>query len=139
MALGRRSQEQQEAWVATSALPKSPGHPFYHTLNQLLAEVDFDRWTEQLCTPYYAEKVGRPSIPPGVYFRMILIGYFEGISAQRGIAWRCSDSRSLQEFLGVPPTEETPDHSSMSRIHARLPIEVHAEVFRLVLRIASEK
>src|SRR5437867_5656662 len=139
MALGRRSQEQQEAWVATSALPKSPGHPFYHTLNQLLAEVDFDRWTEQLCTPYYAEKVGRPSIPPGVYFRMILIGYFEGISAQRGIAWRCSDSRSLQEFLGIPPTEVTPDHSSMSRIHARLPIEVHAEVFRLVLRIASDK
>jgi transposase len=139
MALGRRSQEEQEAWVATSALPKSPGHPFYQKLNQLLAGVDFDRWTERLCAPYYADKLGRPSIPPGVYLRMILVGYFEGISSQRGIAWRCSDSRSLQAFLGVPPTEETPEHSSMSRIHVRLPLEVHAEVFRLVLRIASEK
>jgi len=139
MALGKRKQEQQEAWVATSALPKSPGHPFYRTLNQLLAEVDFDRRAERICAPYYAENVGRPSIPPGVYFRMILIGYFEGIGSQRGIAWRCSDSRSLQDFLGVAPTDETPDHSSMSRIHVRLPLEVHAEVFRLVLRIAAEK
>jgi transposase len=139
MALGKRRHEQQEAWVATSALPKSPGHPFYRTLNQLLAELDFDRWVERLCAPYYAQNVGRPSIPPGVYFRMILIGYFEGIGSQRGIAWRCSDSRSLQEFLGVAPTDETPDHSSMSRIHVRLPLEVHAEVFRLVLRIACEK
>lgn len=139
MALGRRSQEQQEAWVATNALPKSPGHPFYQKLNQLLAEVNFDRWAERLCAPYYAENVGRPSIPPGVYFRMILVGYFEGISSQRGIAWRCSDSRSLQQFLGIPLSEETPDHSSMTRIHVRLPIEVHVEVFQLVVRIASEK
>jgi transposase len=139
MALGKRRQEQQEAWVATSALPKSPGHPFYKKLNQLLAEAGFDSWVEQLCARYYADKRGRPSIPPGVYFRMIFIGYFEGIASQRGIAWRCSDSRSLQEFLGVPPDQETPDHSSISRIHGRLPLEVHAEVFRFVLRIAAEK
>jgi transposase len=139
MALGKRRQEQQEAWVATSALPKSPGHPFYKKLNQLLAEAGFDRWIEQLCAPYYADKRGRPSIPPGVYYRMIFIGYFEGIASQRGIAWRCSDSRSLQEFLGVPLDQETPDHSSISRIHARLPLEVHGEVFQFVLQIAVEK
>lgn len=139
MALGKRRQEQQEAWVATSALPKSPGHPFYKKLNQLLAEAGFDAWVERLCAPYYADKRGRPSIPPGVYFRMIFMGYFEGIASQRGIAWRCSDSRSLQEFLGVPLDQETPDHSSMSRIHARLPLEVHGEVFQFVVQIAAEK
>jgi len=139
MALGKRGQVQQEVWVASNTLPKSPGHPFYRKLNQLLAGAEFDRWVERLCAPYYADNVGRRSIPPGVYFRMILIGYFEGIASQRGIAWRCSDSRSLQEFLGVPLNEETPDHSSMSRIHARLPLQVHVEVFRFVLKVGAEK
>jgi len=137
MALGKRRREQQELWVATSQLAKSPGHPFYRKLNELLAEVGFDPWVQKLCVPYYAEKMGRPSIPPGVYFRMIFVGYFEGIGAQRGIAWRCSDSRSLAEFLGVPPTEPTPDHSSMTKVQQRLPQEVHAEVFRFVLRLAA--
>jgi hypothetical protein len=108
MALGKRKQEQQEAWVATTDLPRSPGHPFYRRLNQLLAEADFDSWLESLCRPYYADQKGRPSIPPGTYFRMILIGYFEGIASQRGIAWRCSDSRSLAEFLGYGPTKRRP-------------------------------
>src|SRR6185503_14733855 len=125
MALGKRKQEQQGLWIATTELPKSPGHPFYRKLNELLAEADFDGWVENLCAPYYADKVGRPSIPPGVYFRMILVGYFEGIGSQRGIAWRCSDSRSLAEFLGCGPTETTPEHSSLTRIHQRLPAEVH--------------
>src|SRR5512145_2884558 len=111
MALGKRRGEEQGLWVATTDLPKSPGHPFYEKLNTLLAEAGFDRWVEGLCAPYYADGVGRPSIPPGVYFRMIFIGYFEGIASQRGIAWRCSDSRSLAEFLGVPVTASTPDHS----------------------------
>ena len=139
MALGKRKREQQGLWIATTELPKSPGHPFYKKLNELLAEADFDKWVEKLCAPYYAEKLGRPSIPPGVYFRMILIGYFEGISSQRGIAWRCSDSRSLAEFLGVPINEATPDHSSLSRVHQRLPMEVHEQVFVFVLKIAAEK
>jgi transposase len=139
MALGRRKREQQSAWVATTELPKSPGHPFYRKLNQLLAEAKFDAWIENLCQTYYAEKQGRPSIPPGVYFRMILVGYFEGVSSQRGIAWRCSDSRSLAEFLGVPVTEPTPDHSSLSRVHGRLPLEVHEQVFAFVLAIAAQK
>ena len=138
MALGKRKSEQQAAWVATTDLPKSPGHPFYKQLNRLLAEAGFDVWLENLCAPYYA-KIGRDSIPPGVYFRMILIGYFEGISSQRGIAWRCSDSRSLAEFLGVPVDEETPDHSSLSRIHGRLPQEVHDAMFVFVLKLADQK
>jgi transposase len=139
MALGKRKHEQQSAWIATTELPKSPGHPFYKKLNTLLAEAGFDEWLETLCAPYYAAKMGRESIPPGVYFRMILVGYFEGISSQRGIAWRCSDSRSLAEFLGVPLEEETPDHSSLSRIHSRLPLEVHEAMFRFVLQLAAEK
>ena len=100
MAMGRRRAEQQEAWVATTDLPRSPGHPFYQKLNDLLDEHGFDKWIEDLCRPFYADRLGRPSIPPGIFFRMILVGYFEGIGTQRGIAWRCSDSRSLADFLG---------------------------------------
>ena len=100
MALGKRKREQQAAWVATTELPKSPGHPFYRKLNALLAEAQFDDWLEELCRPYYAETMGRQSIPPGVYFRMLLVGYFEGIDSQRGIAWRCSDSLSLRRVPG---------------------------------------
>ncbi|MGE0609849.1 MAG: transposase [Pirellulales bacterium] len=138
MALGKRKREQQELWVATTDLPRSPGHPFYGKLNELLAEAGFDAWIEKLCQPHYAEE-GRPGIPPGVYFRMILVGYFEGIGSQRGIAWRCSDSRSLAEFLGLPATDETPDHSSMTRVHKRLPLEIHEQMFQFVLKIADEK
>jgi IS5 family transposase len=139
MTLGKRKSEQQGLWIATTELPKSPGHPFYQKLNDVLAEAQFDRWIEKRCEPFYAAKLGRPSIPPGVYFRMILVGYFEGIASQRGIAWRCSDSRSLAEFLGVPADKSTPDHSSMSRVHDRLPLEIHEEMFVFVLKIAAEK
>jgi transposase len=139
MALGKRQRERQEMWVATTDLPRSPGHPFYRKLNELLAEAGFDDWLETLCAPHYHQKLGRPSIPPGVYFRMILVGYFEGIASQRGIAWRCSDSRSLAEFLGVPVTQPTPDHSSLSRTHGRLPLELHEQMFQFVLAIAAQK
>lgn len=139
MALGHRRREEQEAWVATTDLPKSPGHVFYRKLNQLLAEADFDSFVEGLCQPHYADEVGRPGIPPGVYFRMLLVGYFEGIGSQRGIAWRCSDSLSLREFLALAATESSPDHSSLTRVRERLPLEVHEAVFRFVLQIAAEK
>jgi transposase len=139
MALGRRNELQQgEFWVATRRLPTSPGHVFYEKLNGLLAEGKFDEWIEELCEPYYAKR-GRPGIPPGVYFRMLLVGYFEGIGSQRGIAWRCSDSLSLRKFLGIAPTEESPDHSSVSLIRGRLPREVHDAVFVWVLKLAREK
>jgi transposase len=139
MALGKRKPEQQGLWVATTELPKSPGHPFYQKLNGLLAEAGFDKWIEERCQAYYAPTMGRPSIPPGVYFRMILVGYFEGIASQRGIAWRCSDSRSLAAFLGYAIDKPTPDHSSLTRVHQRLPQEIHEEVFVFVLKIATEK
>ena len=139
MALGKRREDQQALWVATTDLPRSPGHPFYVKLNQLLAEAGFDAWVEARCEAAYAETMGRPSIPPGVYFRMLLIGYFEGLDSQRGIAWRCSDSRSLSSFLGLGPAEESPEHSSLTRIRKRLSREVHEEVFEFVLRLAESK
>ena len=142
MALGRRKDERQEdLFVTHDRLPRSEGHVFYRQLNKLLAEAEFDRFVERLCAPYYQASgtPGRPSIPPGVYFRMLLVGYFEGIGSQRGIAWRCHDSLSLREFLGVPLTEDAPDHSSLTRIRDRLPLEIHEEVFRFVLKLAHEK
>lgn len=139
MALGKRRDVQQELWIATGDLPKSPGHPFYAKLGEVLAEGDFDTWVEGRCEEHYARQQGRPSIPPGVYFRMLLVGYFEGLDSQRGIAWRCRDSRSLCSFLGLGPMEESPEHSSLTRIRKRLPLEVHEEVFAFVLRLAEEK
>lgn len=139
MAVGPREPDDQIEWVMTCDLPKSPGHPFYQKLNQLLRESDFDRFCEALCAPYYAERLGRPSIPPGVYFRMLLVGYFEGISSQRGIAWRCSDSLALREFLRLRARQQTPDHSTLTVIRKRLPVEVHDQVFAKVLSIAREK
>lgn len=140
MAMGKRETERQDdLFVMQDKLPKSPGHVFYKKLNQLLAEVSFDAWVEALCEPYYAEGRGRPSVPPGVYFRMLLVGYFEGIGSQRGIAWRCSDSLSLREFLGILLCEESPDHSSLSYIRNRLPLDVHQQVFVKILAIAQEK
>ena len=138
MALGKRKREQQEMWVATTDLPRSPGHVFYQKLDALLAEAEFDEQMEHLCEPYYAATgPGRPGIPPGVSFRMLMVGYFEGLDSQRGIAWRCADRLSLREFLGVSPTEETPDHSSLTRIRQRLPLAVHEEMFVIVLSIAD--
>lgn len=140
MAMGRRNVEQQgQLWVPAGQLPRSPGHVFYQKLNELLAEAGFDRWAEELCRPFYADKMGRPGIPPGVYFRMLLVGYFEGISSQRGIAWRCADSLSLRKFLRMASNEDSPDHSSLSVIRERLPHEVHVAVFQWVLTLAREK
>jgi len=126
-------------WVATNDLPSSPGHVFYEKLNRLLAEAEFDRRVEELCAPYYAEDFGRPGIPPGVYFRMLLVGFFEGLGAQRAIAWKCADSLSVRAFLGLELSEDAPDHSSLTRIRQRLPLAVHMAVFTLVLEIAREK
>lgn len=140
MALGKRATERQgDLFLTADQLPRSPGHVFYQKLNGLLAEGGFDPWVEQLCEPYYAEERGRPGIPPGTFFRMLLVGYFEGIGSQRGIAWRCSDSLSLRDFLAVPLSEDSPDHSSLSVIRNRLPLEVHAAVFQWILGLASTK
>jgi transposase len=140
MALGKRATEQQgDLFVLANRLPRSPGHVFYEKLNGLLAEAGFDAWAEALCKPYYADEVGRPGIPPGTYFRMLLTGYFEGINSQRGIAWRCSDSLSLRDFLGIPLGEKSPDHSSLSTTRLRLPHEVHEAMFVWVLGVLEQK
>ena len=138
MSMKRREPEQGGIWVATHELPRSPGHVFYEKLNQVLEKGGFDRFVEQLCEPYYAGKEGRPSIEPGVYFRMLFVGYFEGLNSQRGIAWRCADSLSLRAFLGVGLTDTTPEHSSMTRIRKRLPEEVFEHVFTFALQVAVE-
>jgi transposase len=140
MALGKRETEQQaDLFLLADQLPRSPGHVFYQKLNGLLAEAGFDPWVEKLCAPYYAQERGRPGIPPGTYFRMLLVGYFEGIGSQRGIAWRCSDSFSLRDFLAIPLRKDSPDHSSLSVIRNRLPLDVHAAVFQWILGLASIK
>jgi len=140
MAMKRRRRSTQgQLWVASSDLPRSPGHPFYLKLNKLLGEHDFDEFVESICSRFYSESLGRPSIPPGVYFRMLLIGFFEGIDSERGIAWRCADSMSLREFLGYGTTERTPDHSSLSVIRQRLDLETHEEVFGWVLDLLADQ
>src|SRR5436190_23579562 len=140
MALGRRPTDHQgELFVTSADLPRSAGHPFYDRLNRLLAGHGFDAYVEDLCRPYYADGQGRPGIPPGVYFRMLFVGYFEGIDSQRGIAWRCADSLALRAFLAIPTTEASPDHSSRTRIRKRLPEVIHEQVFARVLAIAHEK
>ena len=141
MAMGKRKPRQESLFVTTDQLTPSAGHPFYQKLNALLAEADFDRWIERRCAASYEreEKRGQPSLPPGVYFRMLLIGYFEGLDSQRGIAWRCSDSLSLRAFLGIPLQEGTPDHSTLTNTRKRLPQEVFEEVFQFVLGIAEAK
>ena len=139
MTLGRRRSERQDSfWVATEKLGKGPRNAFYDRLNELLVEVDFDRKLEAAAEPYY-QSTGRKGLPPGVYFRMIFIGYFEDISSQRGIAWRCEDSRSLARFLGYAPGEDTPDHSTLSLTRERLPMEVHTLAFELILAAAKDK
>src|SRR4051812_35880313 len=136
MAMGKRKPQQESLFIATDRLMPSAGHPFYQTLNALLAEAKFDHWIEQRCESFYEceEKRGQPSLPPGVYFRMLLIGYFEGLDSQRGIAWRCADSLALRSFLGVGLAEATPVHASMTIIRQRLPELVFDKMFVFVLR-----
>jgi len=141
MAMGKCKPRQESLFIATEQLSQSPGHPFYERLNALLAEAGFDRWVERRCREYYEqdEPRGRKSIPPGVYFRMLFVGYFEGLDSQRGIAWRCADSLAVRQFLGVPLGEGTPDHSTLTNTRKRLPAEVFTEVFQFVLSIAADK
>jgi transposase len=140
MAMGKRqTQRQQELWIAALDLPTPAAEPFYRKLNEVLADRGFDRFVEGLCRKFYHESLGRDSIPPGVYFRMLLLGYFEGIDSERGIAWRCGDSLSFRGFLGIPLNQRTPDHSSLSKIRGRIDLETHEEVFTWVLKLLTEK
>ena len=141
MAMGTRKkrERQEDFWVVSSEVVGTPAHAFYDRLNQILDQHHFDRNVEQLCRRYYKDRRGRPSITPGVYFRSLLLGYFEGIDSERGIAWRLADSLSLRKFIAYALTEETPDHSTISRTRRLYSVETHKAVFRWVLKILCEE
>jgi len=138
MAMGKRERDRQPPmWITTTDLPTAASHPFYRCLNQLLREHGFDDFAESQCASFYAEMMGRPGLPPGVYFRLLLIGYFEGIDSERGIAWRAADSLALRDFLGVGLDQAPPDHSTISRTRRLIDLETHRAVFTWVLQCLS--
>jgi len=141
MAMGRRDEQQTQEplWIAHTELASSPGHPFYEKLNELLDTAGFDGFVEGRCAKFYADRFGRPSLRPGVYFRSLLIGYFEGIGSERGIAWRVADSLGLRRFLSVGLTEATPDHSTLSRTRRLIDVETHKDVFDWVLGLLADR
>src|SRR3989304_3484892 len=141
MSMGRRQNRQSPLWIAHDEISPGPGHRFYETLNELLRDAAFDRHAEALCAPYYeaAHVPGRKSVAPGIYFRMHLVGFFEGIESERGLEWRFADSLSLRQFLGLSLTQRVPDHSTLSRTRQRLPLAVHQAVFALILGIVETK
>lgn len=133
MAMGKDGRESQlPLFIDAASVVRAPGHPFYEQLNAVLDLHGFTGFVEERCAPFYADE-GRPSIPPVVYFKMLLLGYFEGIDSERGIAWRTRDSLCLREFLGYAITETTPDHSSLSRTRRRIDLETHRDIFQWVL------
>ena len=138
MAMGKRKRDRQpNMWVAATDFPTAASHPFYTRLNQLLRAQGFDDFAEAQCATFYAETMGRPSLPPGIYFRLLLIGYFEGIDSERGIAWRAADSFALRDFLGVGLEDAPPDHSTISRTPRLIDLETHRAVFTWVLQCLS--
>src|SRR5271169_3426134 len=141
MAMGtRRQREKQEGiWIAHTELASAPGHPFYQKLNELLEAERFDEFVEVRCAKFYAKKYGRPSLTPGIYFRSLLIGYFEGIDSERGIAWRLADSLGLRGFVGIALDEKTPDHSTISRTRRLMDLETHREVFAWILGVLADR
>jgi transposase len=141
MAMGTRKdrERQEDLWVAYADMAVGPGHPFYVRLNEVLDGEGFDAFVEKLCARFYAEKLGRPGLTPGIYFRSLMIGYFEGIEAERGIAWRLKDSLSLRRFLGIALDEDTPDHSTISRTRRLIDVETHRQVFSWVLGLLADR
>jgi transposase len=141
MSMGTRKhrQRQEQLWVTHRELATSPGHPFYRRLNELLDQEKFDEFAEAECAQFYAEKNGRPSLTPGTYFRLLLIGYFEGIDSERGIAWRVADSLGLRQFLRIGLDEDTPDHSTISRTRRLMDVETHRQVFLWVLGVLADR
>ena len=140
MAMGTRKgrERQQELWVATATLARPAGHPFYERLNVLLDKCSFDEFVEDVCRRFYAENMGRPGLSPGIYFRLLLLGYFEGIDSERGIAWRAADSLSIRAFLRVGLEETAPDQTTISRTRRLIDVETHQLVFAWVLTVLAE-
>lgn len=133
--MGKRTERQPAMWVSTTDLPTAASHPFYRRLNRLLHDRGFDAFVEAQCASFYAETMGRPGLPPGIYFRLLLIGYFEGIDSERGIAWRAADSLALRDFLGVNLDDAPPDHSTISRTRRLIALDTHRAVFTWVLQV----
>ena len=138
MGTRRGRQRQQELWVATATLARPASHPFYERLNRLLEECGFDEFVEDACRAFYAPQMGRPSLTPGIYFRLLMIGYFEGIDSERGIAWRAADSLGIRAFLGISLDESVPDQTTISRTRRLIDIETHQTVFSWILSILAE-
>ena len=130
--MGTRETDQPPLWIAASDLPASPGHPFYVRLNAVLDAHGVDRFAEDQCRAFYAQVMGRPSLPPGQYFRLLLVGYFEGIDAERGIAWRAADSLAVRQFVRLALHEAAPDHTTLSRTRRLIDVETHRAVFTWV-------
>jgi len=141
MAMGTRRQreKQEDIWIAHAELASAPAHPFYQRLNELLEAERFDEFVEGRCRKFYAAKYGRRSLTPGIYFRSLLVGYFEGIDSERGIAWRMADSLALRRFVGIALDEKTPDHSTISRTRRLMDLETHREVFGWVLGVLADR
>jgi len=140
MAIGKRKRKQQETlWIPTGEIPAPPAHPFYRRLNSILTKQGFDEFVEDICGKFYAPTMGRPGLAPGTYFRMLLIGYFEGLDSERGIAWRTADSLALRDFLGLALTDTPPDHSTVSRTRRLIDVETHQAVFTWVLQRIADK
>jgi len=141
MSMGTRKsrQRQEQLWVMHTELATAPGHPFYQQVNALLDQEKFDEFAEAECARFYCSGNGRPSLPPGTYFRLLLIGYFEGIDSERGIAWRVADSLGLRQFLRIGLDENTPDHSTISRTRRLMDLETHHQVFRWVLGVIADR
>lgn len=137
MAMGKRGGEQEDLFVTHEQL-RAASHPFYKAVNRLLADKGFDRYAEKICAKFYSDGVGRPGLAPGIYFRLLLLGYFEGIDSERGIAWRAADSLSLRDFLGIPPSKATPDHSTISKARKRIDLETHQSLFTWVLGVLDD-
>src|ERR1043166_7116503 len=138
MGKGKRKHRQQSMWIATRDLPRSAAHPFYARLNRILARNGFDEHVEELCSAFYAPAMGRPSLAPGRYFRLLMLGFFEEIESERGIAWRAADSLSVRAFLGLELEEAPPDHSTISRTRRLIDLETHRAVFAWILERLSE-
>ena len=141
MAMGTRKhrERQEDLWITHAELATAPGHPFYQRLNELLEQEQFDAFAERECAPFYADRNGRPSLTPGTYFRLLPIGYFEGIDSERGIAWRAADSLGLRQFLQIGLDERTPDHSTLSRTRRSIDVETHRKVFGWVLGVLADR
>jgi hypothetical protein len=139
MAMGKRAREQAPMWISTTDLPVSPGHPFYARLNAILDAAGFDRFAEAQCQAFYAPVMGRPGLPPGRYFRLLLLGYFEGLDSERGIGWRTADSLAVRSFVGLSLDAPAPDHSTLARTRRPIDVDTHRAVWDAYVEIRGNR